>query len=132
MAADDEVLGRGVSFPLSVDTQGRIAIAGGPEKVRQSVLLILGTEPGDRLMRSDFGCHVRNLVFEPNSVSIARRAEFQVREALLRWEPRIDVESVSVDNRVDGQYGPILAIQVMYRVKASGFRDRVNFELPVG
>ena len=128
---DDERLGRGVSFPVTVDPFGRVASSSGAEKIRQSVLLILGTEPGERLMRPDFGCPFRSLVFEPDTPSTARVAEFRVREALVRWEPRIEVQSVVVDNRVQQFSGHSLSIHILYRVKSTGFQDGVTFELPL-
>src|SRR3954454_9375544 len=109
MGTDDETMGRGVAFPVSVDARGGLADAAGGEKVRQSILLVLGTEPGERLMRPDFGCPLRSLVFAPNSQATARLAEFHFRDALARWVPRIVVNSVVVDNTVDCRSGPHLS-----------------------
>ncbi|NEQ86640.1 MAG: GPW/gp25 family protein, partial [Moorea sp. SIO2I5] len=62
-------LGVGVGFALSLNTQGDFQLAEYEESVRQSILIILGTARGERIMRPDFGCGIYDLVFEPNSAA---------------------------------------------------------------
>jgi phage baseplate assembly protein W len=115
-------LGVGWSFPLEavkkdVDaTSAELRTAGYEESVRQSIWLILGTAKGERVMRPDFGCGIYDLVFETNSASTAGRVEEEVRDALLFFEPRIDVLSVQVES--DGQ-GERLLISIDYQVRAT-------------
>jgi phage baseplate assembly protein W len=88
-------LGRGWSFPLAPDpASGRVAYADGPEKVRQSILLILETEPGERVMRPDFGCGLRRFLAQPNTVAVRAEIEREVELSLSSWEPRIRLTSV--------------------------------------
>jgi phage baseplate assembly protein W len=90
-------LGRGWGFPVvpgSVD--GRFAIEEGPEKVRRSILIILETEPGERIMNPGFGCPLRSYLMQPNSVGTRTLIERDVTFALGRWEPRIDLVAVEV------------------------------------
>src|ERR1700750_1123007 len=103
-------LGVGWSFPLAVVKEGEGRAKAGElrhaeyeESVRQSIWLILGTAKGDRVMRPDFGCSIYDLVFETNSASTAGRIEEEVRDALLFFEPRIDVLEVQVQPDSNGE-----------------------------
>ena len=117
-------LGVGWSFPLEVvgadehdnANAGELRIAEYEESVRQSIWLILGTSKGERVMRPDFGCGIYDLVFETNSASSAGRIEEEVRNALLFFEPRIDVLEVHVEN---GAGGEVLMISIDYQVRAT-------------
>jgi phage baseplate assembly protein W len=114
-------LGVGWSFPLEKVAQdnaeaGQLRTAEYEESVRQSIWLILGTAKGERVMRPDFGCGIYELVFANNSASTAGRIEEEVRNALLFFEPRIDVLEVQVQN--DGN-GEALMISIDYQVRAT-------------
>ncbi|NET61189.1 MAG: GPW/gp25 family protein, partial [Symploca sp. SIO2E6] len=91
-------LGVGIRFPLSPNTEGDFQLAAYEESVRQSILIILGTAKGERVMRPDFGCGIYDLVFEPNSPATAGRVSQAIQEALLIFEPRIDVIDVQVNS----------------------------------
>src|SRR5689334_7284188 len=91
----DDFLGVGWQFEFAVDANGQIAMARHEESIRQSIWMILGTARGERLMRPDFGCGIHDLVFAINSAGTAGQVASLVRQALIRWEPRIDVLSVS-------------------------------------
>ena len=108
-------LGVGTGFPLQVDpaTHG-IARAAYEESVRQSIWIILGTAKGERVMRPDFGCGIYDLVFEVNSPATAAKVSHAVREALLFFEPRIDVIDVAV--RPEGE---VMLISIDYEVRAT-------------
>ena len=110
-------LGVGTAFPLQLDpaTHGFVR-AEYEESVRQSILVILGTAPGERLMRPDFGCGIHDLVFENLSFGTLGRVQQTVDEALLRLEPRIDVTSIDVRPGGDGN---VLLIHIEYQVRAT-------------
>lgn len=109
-------LGVGWSHPISVDKQGVLVLAEYEESVRQSVWIILGTAKGERVMRPDFGCGIYDLVFQVNSASTAGQAAQAVREALLAFEPRIDVLDVNVQTGGDDA---VLLISIDYQVRAT-------------
>jgi len=110
-------LGVGTGFPLQVDTDtGSILRAAYEESVRQSILIILGTAKGERVMRPDFGCGIHDLVFENLSSALVGRVQQTINEALLRLEPRIDVTSVEVEK---GDAGNVLLIHIEYEVRAT-------------
>src|SRR5262245_2662268 len=79
---------------VRVGADGVILLAEYEESVRQAIWIVLGTAPGERLMRPDFGCGIYDLVFEINSPATEGRISHEVREALLLNEPRIDVRDV--------------------------------------
>ena len=111
-----DFLGAGWVFPVTVDA-GDIATAAYEEDVRQAILVILGTEPGERIMRPDFGAGLRSLTFEPVTTATAALVRHRVETALLAQEPRIDVVSVTVQATE-----PVMArldVSVSYRVRAT-------------
>lgn len=89
-------LGRGLGFPVGPDVvRGALAYRSGAEKVRESIELILRTEPGERLMRPRFGCGLRQFLMEPNTVATRARLERAVTGALEVHEPRITLQQVT-------------------------------------
>jgi len=120
-------LGVGWSYPVVVDGGGKVSIeTQHEEKIRQAIWIILATARGERVMRPDFGCGIHDLVFAPNSPGTAGRVAGEVREALVQWEPRIDL--LDVKARADGQAGERLLIEIDYRVRATN--NRFNLVYP--
>jgi phage baseplate assembly protein W len=109
-------LGVGWGFPISVDTNGALAVAAYEESVQQSIWIILGTAKGERVMRPDFGCSIYDLVFEINSPSTAGKVAQAVRQALLLLEPRIDVLDIQAQTENSGE---VLLISIDYQVRAT-------------
>lgn len=116
-------LGLGWSFPVQPE-QGRTATAAYEEDVRQAILIILGTEPGERVMRPEFGAGLGSFVFEPISSATVESLKRRVEESLIDWEPRIDLESVSVRPVPDEGK---LQIEVGYRVRATNSRHNLVY-----
>jgi phage baseplate assembly protein W len=123
-------VGKGWSFPLRLDSSGAFALSAGEDDVAEAIRLILGTSPGERPMRPEFGCAVHELVFDTVDASLAGRASAMVADALTRWEPRIDVLGVTASpDPESGHDGPpVLRISVDYRVSATN--DRRNLVFP--
>jgi len=90
-------LGQGLSFPPRVGPDGRLAWSAGEDNVRDLIRVILTTEAGERLMREDFGCGLRQYLFEPNTVATRQRIQDSITQAIARWEPRASVDAVTVD-----------------------------------
>jgi phage baseplate assembly protein W len=109
--------GVGWAFPVQADDQGHISLARQDEAIRQSIRLIIETAKGERIMRPTFGCGIHDLVFAPNDPLTAARASFEVREALIDWEPRIEV--LDVQTRLDTAEENTLLIDVQYRVRST-------------
>jgi phage baseplate assembly protein W len=110
-------LGRGWSFPVTADSDGRIRGSDHEESVRQAIWIILGTSPGERPMRPDFGCGMHELVFSLNDANTAGLLVDEVRQALIRWEPRIELIDVSVGSPPGQELA--LTIRVEYRVRST-------------
>jgi phage baseplate assembly protein W len=108
-------LGIGCQFPVETDDNGQIALAQYEESISQAIWIVLGTAKGERLMRPDFGCGIQDLVFAVNDAGTYGLIASEVREALLYWEPRIDLLDVQVSTK------PLepstLLIRIEYRVR---------------
>ena len=106
--------------------QGKIETVDGAASVRQAILLLLSTWPGERVMRPDYGCHLHRLAFAPNDETTAALAIHYVRQALARWEPRADV--LELDATPDPELG-LLTIQLVYQVRLTQQTDRITFDV---
>lgn len=111
-----DLIGRGWPFPPR-PVGGRLRFTGGGDKIRESIWIILSTSPGERQMRPEFGCGINDLVFEANTVALRAIVQRRVREALTRWEPRIDVTDVRVETAPDARN--YLIVRIDYRVRAN-------------
>lgn len=111
-----DFLGKGFAVPLRVNSRGGITSSQQAQKVRESILTILGTQYGERVMRPNFGCNLESLVFAPNNRATANLAQYYVEEGLNTWEPRILLEEVGVTNDYDQNR---LVIQIRYRIKST-------------
>lgn len=111
-----EFLGTGWAHPIGVAADGAIKLSADEEDIRQAITIILGTTPGERVMRPDFGAGLHALVFEPINQTTMALAKHHVEQALIRWEPRIDSVNVSVE--AEPRLGRLL-IDISYRVRAT-------------
>ena len=104
-----------MAFPMAVDGQGRILLNTYEVHVRQSILLIMQTVKGERVMRPDFGAGLQPLVFEPAGSAMAAMVQHEVKQALVRNEPRIDVLAVAATT--DPSQPGVLSINVKYQLR---------------
>jgi Bacteriophage baseplate protein W len=114
---------------LRLSPTGGIEMVEEHASVRQAVLLLLSTMPGERVMRPDYGCNLHRLVFSPNDDTTAGLAIHYVRQALERWEPRIQVLRLDAE-RNEADPGR-LDIVLEYRLRSTRRTDRVVFPLSV-
>ncbi len=111
-----DFLGRGWSMPVEIDPRtGLVASVAYEEDIRQSILIILETAPGERVMRPNFGCGIHEMVFAAVDSTVMQRIRSLVEEALRRCEARIDVLAVNVDEAATSE-GRLL-IELEYRVR---------------
>jgi len=113
----NDIVGSGWTFPPSIDAQGGLALTNEISELEQSIIIILATSPGQRVMRPTFGCRLHELVFAPNNSQTAARARRFVEDALRMWEPRITV--VKVEAGPDPSDPAQLLISIQYEVKAT-------------
>jgi uncharacterized protein len=120
-----DLVGRGWSFPLSISPQGGVTLVEGTDEIVSAMRMILGTAPGERVMRPEFGCSIWDLLFEPINSTTLGRMRGAVEEALTRWEPRVTVEDV---NPVAGEGDSAeVKIEIRYRVRATNTRHNLVF-----
>lgn len=112
-----EFLGVGWKFPLQVTPAGGLARARYEQRIEESIYLILATARGERPMLPEFGCGVHELAFAPGNHTTVALVSHMVREALVTYEPRIDVLDVKVEN--PAAQPNLLLIHVDYRVRAT-------------
>ena len=121
-----DIIGSGLAFPLRVDAHGGLALSHQDQDVEEAIAVIVGTAPGERPMRPEFGCGIHDYVFETIDSRAIGRIEYEVRLALERWEPRIEVLDVSVDSSFADR-GELL-IEILYSLQATN--DMRNLVYP--
>ena len=102
---------------LSTTPTGQVAMVDGAGAIRQALMLLLSTVPGDRLMRPDYGSYLHRLLFANNDQTTAGLAIHYVRQAINRWEPRVSI--IDVDADVDPEIDSRLNITLTYRIRAT-------------
>ena len=112
-----DFLGAGFAFPFSVTPRGKLAFVRAEQRIEEAIYLILGTKLGERVMKSEFGCGVHDIVFAPNDPTTRADAVDAVREALVSWEARIDVLDVAAD--FDPSEPSLLLIRIDYRIRSN-------------
>ncbi|HEU0133107.1 MAG TPA: GPW/gp25 family protein [Mycobacteriales bacterium] len=123
----EEFVGTGWAFfPMRTDATGSVALVSREREIEESIRLILSTAPGERPMRPEFGCAIADYVFAPADAATAGQLAFEVRTALDRWEPRIDLDTVLV--RFDDADRGVLLIEIRYSIR--GANDRRNLVFP--
>ena len=127
MSDTPDIIGRGFAFPFRVDKTGSIALTTGADDIESAMRVILCTAPGERVMRPEYGCDLFKLVFAPCDDTTAGLAIHYVRQAVERWEPRVEV--VRLDAERDGEAGERLRIDLEYRVLATGVADALSVAL---
>jgi uncharacterized protein len=120
-----DFLGSGWAFPVGVDARGRIALSRREQDIEESIVMILLTPKGQRVMRPEFGCQIHDLVFAPNNATTAGLATYYVEEALGMWEPRIRVLEVTAEP--DEEYHERLLVHIDYEIKATYDRRALVF-----
>ena len=122
----DEFIGRGWAFPLRTDATGGIALVSREREIEEAIRLVLGTAPGERPMRPDFGCRIHDYVFASADGTTASAIAAEVKAALRRWEPRIEVEDVVVS--FDAKDPTVMYIDIRYAIRRTN--DRRNLVFP--
>ena len=126
MSNEKDFLGKGLRFPVSINLNGGVSTSQYEENVRQSLFVILGTAPGERISRPRFGCRIHDLMFAPNNPVTAARAEVFCEEAILKFEPR--VERVVCLAQANADEPNRLDIRIEYVI--AGKNDKRNLVFP--
>lgn len=131
---DASFLGTGWSFPPSFDPHTRAATMVSREQdIEQSLIILLSTAPGERVMHPTFGCGLKQMVFEHINESTITEIRDIVRRAVLFFEPRITLERIDVDfepritpERIDADPGALLSgvlqLRLDYTIRTTNAR----------
>lgn len=122
----NSMIGRRIAFPPRLNERNQLGLVADDLAIRQAIYVIIFTAPGERVMRPDFGCRIHELLFDPANHQTAFVAERYVKEAILRWEPRINLQSVTVSFG-DYEVGELF-IHIHYEIK--GQNDPRNLVFP--
>ena len=110
-----ELIGRGWAYPCTLTPGGAVQLRDGGAELDAAISMIIATAPGERVMRPEFGCAIWESLFDPVNARTLGLMEQAVREAVARWEPRVEVESVVGVPAGDG----CVALTLEYRVRAT-------------
>ena len=127
MFDEGSIFGRSISFPPRLDADGRWAWSVGPENIRESIRIILMTETDERMMLPAFGGGLQPYLFEPNTVASRRLIQERITQALRQWEPRIELQDVTVSEDPDDLQAAIVAIR--YKLIATRASEALNFSV---
>ncbi len=125
--SNQTLFGQGLGFPPRVGDDGRLVWSRGEDNVRESMRLILLTEPGERVMREDFGCGLTRFLFEPNIPATHQRIREAIQRNLTRWEPRISIDEVQVE--ADPDEPRSARVTILFRLVATQEPGRLGLNL---
>jgi uncharacterized protein len=128
--ANPAFLGRGWRFPILPDASGRLGYIEGDANVEQSMHILLMTQLGERVMRSDFGTQAPRLVFSPGSTQYLRLLETTIQEAVVNWEPRVDVNSVLAE--ADPTDAFKVTVSISYTVRQTNTSTNIVYPYYLG
>ena len=120
-----EFLGTGWSYPVATDNQGDIRMEEAADNIERSVRIILNTAKGERVMRPEFGCDIHDQVFSSLSPATLNRIEEAVRDALVRWEPRISVDRVGAEP--DPETPNKVRIEIDYWIESTNSHENMVY-----
>ena len=118
-------LGSGWAFPIALSETGGIAASQNDVKIRESIGLILSTAKGERVMLPEFGCDIHDFPFAVVNTATLTMMKTAVKDALMIWEPRIEVLGVEAET-TDLRQG-VLYLQVNYRIRTTNAEQNLVY-----
>jgi len=125
----NSVFGRSLAFPPRVGADGRFVWSDGEANIRESITVVLKTDPGERVGVPDFGAGLGRFLFEPNNAATHARIQDAILRALTSWERRIQVESIDIAADADDAENALATIT--YRLVATDARERISLNIPI-
>lgn len=92
---------KGIPYPITKSPKGFFYMQGGVDQIKSDMLVLLMTNPKERVMLPDFGTPLRKLLFEQNDISIIQKAKQMIAKSLKMWEPRVAIENIYIQNKLD-------------------------------
>lgn len=130
MTAPGALLGRGISFPPRVGPDGRVAWSEGEPNIREAIQVILKTATGERLRLPGFGGDLDRFLFEPNTTATRHQLAERIRRAIADWEPRVAVQSVTVDGDPSDAESAVATVE--YQLVATQALTRLSVSIALG
>jgi hypothetical protein len=125
-----KLFGRSIAFPPRLGPDSRVAWSEGDDNVRESIRIVLMTRRGERLFEPEFGAGLDRWLFEPNTVTTRQVIKDRIMKSLIRWEPRIAVESVDVE--ADPADATAAVATITYKLVATQTLERVSVTVTLG
>ncbi|ARY99667.1 GPW/gp25 family protein [Yersinia ruckeri] len=125
-----QLYGRGWAFPPLFSLDEGVVMAEGAEDVRQSLQILFSTEPGERLMREDYGCGLNDFMFENIRNELIAEIETRIQDSVLRYEPRADMTDIQVSQAPNRSN--TLQVRVVYRLRGSEINQQIQGALALG
>ena len=125
--ADRDLIGTGWAFPIKVNTKGGLSWSTGPPRIQDSIWIIIDTSANERLMRPDFGAGASDYVFESNSALKRTQLASRIQEALVKWEPRIELTGVAVEEEAD--LPSAVRVSIDYKIRTTNELFNLVFPL---
>ncbi|TDD96007.1 GPW/gp25 family protein [Flavobacterium cellulosilyticum] len=125
---DTSFLGTGWSFPPTFKNQlATVEMVSGEEDIFQSLQILLTTQLNERVMRSDFGCDLSALLYENITITLLTKIKGIIQNAILKYEPRIDLLDVDFQSGETEINNGIIKIEIVYKIRATNSRKNYVF-----
>lgn len=92
---------QGVPYPVKKTPKGFLYTQSGTNQIKSDMLVLLLTNPGERVMNPTFGTPLRKLIFEPNDAGLQKVAKNMIINSIKKWEPRVAIQNITVTSKVD-------------------------------
>lgn len=122
-----DLFGRGLSFPVRVGLDGRLAVSEGEANVRESLAILLRTAPRERVERPTYGAGIARHLYDTNDLATLRLIQEEVKRAITAWEPRVALDDVRVS--VSPADPRAVDVTVAYTLVATGMPGRIDATL---
>ena len=121
-----DIIGVGWKFPIRVNAKGGLSYSSGPDRIQDAIWIVLATSLGERVMREDFGAGANDYVFQSNSDVVRTQLAAAVSAALTKWEPRISLVSVTVQQGTEPSQ---VLIVIEYQIRSTNERSNLVYPL---
>jgi phage baseplate assembly protein W len=126
MAMNDDFLGRGWGFPPEFDKEyGGVRMVSDEEDIQESLKILFNTSMGERVMLPNYGCNIREFLFENADTSRVAFLRDMISNAILKYESRIKVDDILID--VDNISDGVILITVAYTITITNNRNNIVY-----
>ncbi|WP_105531497.1 GPW/gp25 family protein [Solimicrobium silvestre] len=125
MDKDSSFLGTGWSFPPEFSKRGAVHMVSAEKDIKQSLLIILSTNLGERVMQPSFGCGLKSQIYENINESTLTVLKDLIQRAILFYEPRVKLESIYTD--ISAAYEGRLDFTIVYDIITSNTRHNIVY-----